>query len=74
MAKQIQNDKGFLVIQCTAAEIMKIENGALGLCDNCCGPSTYGYLPCVLGHRYYCAKCYAAWIARAVNYPEDQEF
>lgn len=74
MAKQFQNTKGFLVIQCMATEIKRIENGALGLCDNCCLPARQGFLPCVLGHRFFCEKCCSKWMARAVNYAEDKEF
>lgn len=74
MAKQIKNDKDFLVIQCTVHELLEIEPGALGICDFCNTVSLSGYIPCVLGHKYYCDKCYKEWIERAVNYPEDRMY
>lgn len=74
MAKQIKNNKNFLVIQCTVYELLKIEPGGLGICDCCGSPSLSGYIPCVLGHRYYCDKCYKEWVERAVNYPDDRVY
>lgn len=72
MAKQIKNDKNFLVIQCTVHELLEIEPGGLGICDYCDNLSFSGYIPCVLGHKYYCDKCYKEWMGRAVNYPDDR--
>lgn len=74
MARQIENDKGFLVIQCTVGELMQIEPGTMGICDYCNNADLQGYIPCVLGHKWYCNKCYHEWIQRAVNYPDDKEF
>lgn len=71
MAKQTQNEKGFLIIRCTTIELMTIEPAAMGICDSCNGGTLDGYLCCALGHRLYCEKCYTDWLKRAVRYDED---
>lgn len=74
MAKQIQNDKKFLVISCTTSELMKIEPAALGICDRCNNAALHGYLCCALGHYFYCEDCYNDWVKRATRYSEDIEY
>lgn len=74
MAKQIEAGK-FLVIECTAGELMDAVGSDVCLCDWCnhpCLPNDKGYYIAVLNH-WYCMKCYEEWLSRAVWYPEDAE-
>ena len=74
MAKQIKNDKNFLVIECSVFDLMGIEPAAMGICDRCNSASLKGYICCALGHQYYCEKCYQEWISRATRFDEDIPF
>lgn len=74
MAKQIEAGK-FLVIECTAWEMMDAVGSDICICDWCRRP----YLPndkgcyiAVLNH-WYCKKCYEEWVASAEWYPEDAD-
>lgn len=71
MAKQVLNDKGFLVISCSTSELQAIEPAALGICDRCNSAALHGYLCCALGHYFYCEDCYNDWVKRATRYTED---
>lgn len=71
MAKKIENEKGFLVIEASAREIY-IAAGGIGICDRCNSPAEVGYYIAVL-NCWYCPKCYAEWYQNAINYPEDRD-
>lgn len=72
MAKQINAGK-FLVIECTAGELMDTVGSGICICDWCGRP----YLPddkgCYIAvlNQWYCKKCYEEWFERAEWYPED---
>lgn len=74
MAKQIEAGK-FLVIECTAGELMNAVGSDICICDWCGRP----YLPSDKGCfiavlcQWYCTKCYEKWIAGAQYYPEDAD-
>lgn len=74
MAKQVEQGK-FLVIECTAGELMNAVGTDLCMCDWCnkgCLPSDKGYYIAVL-NQWYCEKCYTEWAESAVWYPEDAD-
>lgn len=74
MAKQIEAGK-FLVIECTAGELMNAVGSDICICD-CCGrpclPTDKGCYIAVL-NQWYCQECYKDWIERAAWYPEDAD-
>lgn len=55
MAKIIENEKGFKVIEITGREMLKIGNG--DMCDNCAELSETGYYVAVM-NRWFCPTCY----------------
>ena len=73
MAQIIKNEKNFKVIECTGQECREKIFGGLGICDSCCDGFEKAYYIAVL-HSCYCPQCYAGWMAKAVNYPEDHRF
>ena len=73
MAKIIESDKGFKIIQVKAVELMQTIPMALGICDYCGSASLNGFYIAVL-NSYYCPKCYEEWIKRAKHYKEDRPF
>lgn len=74
MAKQIEAGK-FLVIECTAGELMDAVGSDFCICDWCGRP----YLPADKGcyiavlNQWYCMKCYEEWFSGAEWYPEDAD-
>lgn len=74
MARRIEAGK-FLVIECTAGELMDAVQSGLCVCDFCDKPSLpneVGYYIAVL-NQWYCKKCFDSWLARARYYPEDAD-
>lgn len=74
MAKQIEAGK-FLVIECTAGELMEAVGSSFCICDSCwrsCLPSDQGRYIAVL-NQWHCKECYLYWRAHAVWYPQDAE-
>lgn len=72
MAKQIIRGK-FLLIECTAGELMNAVGSGLCICDWCGKsflPSEKGCYIAVL-NQWYCQKCFEEWIERATWYPQD---
>lgn len=72
MAKQISYGK-FLLIECTAGELMNAVGSDLCICDWCGKPflpSDKGVYIAVLNH-WYCWNCFLDWYASAKWYPED---
>lgn len=72
MAKQISYGK-FLLIECTAGELMNAVGSDLCICDWCGKPflpSDKGVYIAVLNH-WYCWNCFLEWYANAEWYPED---
>lgn len=74
MAKRIEAGK-FLVIECTARELMDAVGTDACLCDWCCrrcNPRETGYYIAVLNH-WYCGECYRSWKKSARWYPDDAD-
>ena len=72
MAKKIDFGK-FLVIECTAGELMDAVGSDICICDSCGRPnfiSDKGYYIAVL-NQWFCKKCFGEWSARARWYPGD---
>lgn len=69
MAKKVENEKGFLVIEVSSTEYIE-KIGGMAICDSCNEDSFIGYYIAVLNH-WVCPKCYQEWIERAKRYPED---
>lgn len=73
MAHQIQNQKGFLIIEMDWKDCVNITD-TWGLSD-CCGQNTSEeklYYIAVLD-QYYCKPCYDAWLSGATRYKPDLE-
>ncbi len=75
MARRIEvKDKPFLLIECTAGELMQAVGSDICICDWCGNaylPSEEGVYIAVLNH-WYCKKCYEDWTKPAVYYSEDK--
>lgn len=73
MAKQLQNNKGFLVIQMPWREYVAITD-SFGQCD-CCGEydsnMTFYYVATV--NTFFCKTCFDAWYSTAKHYKVDME-
>ena len=72
MAKQIKRGK-FLLIECTAGELMNAVGSDICICDWCARTflaSEKGVYIAVL-NQWYCQKCFEEWIERATWYPQD---
>lgn len=69
MARIIENEKGFKVIEVDSNEMLKI--GCGNICDHC-GHVHYGkgFYVAVL-NRWFCPDCYQDWCKYAVNYATD---
>lgn len=69
MAKVVENEKGFKVIEVSTIECLSW--GGFGICDNCNSVATpKGYYVAVLNHLL-CEDCYKDWCKYATYYPED---
>lgn len=66
MAKIIENEKGFKVIEIDHLEMLKIGCGTL--CDYC-GEPHYGkgYYVAIM-NSWFCPTCYENWYRNATNY------
>lgn len=74
MANRIERGK-FLIIECTAGELMDAVGSYICICDWCdkpCVPSEKGYYIAVLNH-WYCKECFEKWYSHAKWYPQDAE-
>lgn len=72
MAKQIEFGK-FLIIECTARELMNATGSVVCNCDWCANtmlPYEKGYYISVL-NQWYCEDCFNEWKETATWYPED---
>lgn len=72
MARKIEAGK-FLVIECTAGELMNAVGSSYVICDDCCKPclpSEKGYYIAVL-NQWFCKESYERWLGGARWYPED---
>lgn len=69
MAKIIENEKGFKVIEIDYLEMLKI--GCGNICDHC-GEPHYGkgYYVAVM-NRWLCPTCYENWYLFATNYATE---
>ena len=71
MAKQITRGK-FLLIECTAGELMNAVGSDICICDWCGRP----YLPSDKGvyiavhNHWYCKECFYEWAAQATCIPK----
>lgn len=75
MAKIVENEKGFRVIEVSRTELVEKlgYQGAVGICDFCNRSSSVGYLICVL-NSWYCPDCYKRYISNAKRYAEDVDY
>lgn len=75
MAKKVENNKGFLVLEINREEMMdKLSKyGCLGICDNCNNMPATGYYVAVL-NRWLCKGCYDKFVRTVDRYPEDIPF
>lgn len=66
MAKVIENEKGFKVIEVSAKEMILIDN--FNICDRC-GTQHFGngYYVAAL-NRWFCPGCYEEWYRNATNF------
>ena len=72
MAKIIENDKNFKVIQFSYVEMMRLTGNVCPVCDRCLDRKvSKGYYIAVL-NQWFCPKCYKKWLKRAVKHPEDE--
>lgn len=71
MAKQIKNNKGFLVIKMSYQEYAVITD-TFARCDLCGDETTDGYyIPMI--KQWYCQECYELWNRTAVHYKVDED-
>ena len=69
MAKIIENEKGFKVIEIDYLEMLKI--GCGNICDHCGEPHYgMGYYVAVM-NRWLCPTCYENWYLFATNYATE---
>ncbi len=68
MAKVIQSEKGFKLIEVSWLEI--VELGGLGICDSCGKTAGTGVYIAVL-NSWYCKECFEKWHKRAKHYAQD---
>lgn len=69
MAKKVENEKGFLVLEVSHIECIT-RLGGYGICDSCNKASEKGYYVAVLNH-WMCPDCYNKWINRATRHKDD---
>ena len=76
MAKIIENEKGFRLIEIGSEEMREIHPEMKGadwfpICDTCArGGLEKGVYVAVL-NRWLCPKCYEEWYSAGVRYPGD---
>lgn len=76
MAKIIENEKGFRVIEITSDEMRRIYPEMRNvdwfpICDSCGRNGLKkGYYVAVL-NQWFCPKCYQRWYSGAIRQPED---
>ncbi len=74
MAKKIERGK-FLLIECTAGELMAVVCSDFVVCDHCdkqCLPSEEGVYIAAL-NQWFCKECFEEWVRESLWYPEDAE-
>lgn len=69
MAKQVKNDKGFLVIKTSLAELLPLTDD-FGACCLCGNTEDTVYMIAAI-NEYYCETCYKAWYDSATRYKSD---
>lgn len=70
MAEQINNDKGFFVLETSQAEIVSAHPLNRGICDRCNKSSFKGYYVAVMNY-WMCPNCYEAWNKESIRYSSD---
>lgn len=81
MAKIINHEKGFKIIELSPEEALKHAGFGIGIklvCDNCNNPFFIDdklklYYIAVL-NMVFCKDCYEKWINNATYYPEDAAY
>lgn len=71
MAKIINSDKGFKLIECSMSETLKF--GGMGICDYCGSASFSGVVISVL-NSWYCTRCFEEWHTRSIRHKEDEPY
>ena len=75
MAKQLTSWGKFLLIECTAGELMNAVGSDICICDWCSKsflPSDRGVYIAVL-NQWHCWNCFLNWFAHAEYYPQDAD-
>ena len=72
MAKIIENEKGFKVIEASRADMRNVY-GQLPVCDRCGHSANNGFLVSVL-NQWFCATCYGNWMQHAMKYKHDNPY
>lgn len=75
MAKVIKTEKPFLIIECTAGELMRAVGTQRCICDWCareCATTEKGCYIAVL-NQWFCSGCFRQWLETAHYYPEDAD-
>lgn len=72
MAKVIENEKGFKVIEISLSECAN-KLGGLGICDSC-NNAAFNHKYIAVLNSCYCNKCYEDFETNATYYPEDSKF
>ena len=76
MAKIIENEKGFRLIEISAEEMREIHpemkgEGWFPICDSCGRSGLKKGIYIAVLNRWFCPKCYEKWYSSAVRYPGD---
>lgn len=69
MAKKVENEKGFLIIEMTIQEAVACLD-CFGECNLCGDSVESGYYVAVID-QFYCETCYRAFIGGASRYRSD---
>lgn len=72
MAKIVNSDKGFKIIEFSSEEMSILTGNPTPICDDCNEEAEQGYYIAVL-NQWFCRKCADEWHKIAEYYPEDSE-
>lgn len=76
MAKIVENEKGFRLIEISSEEMREIHPEMKGedwfpICDSCGRSGLKKGIYIAVLNRWLCPKCYEKWYSAAVRYPGD---
>ncbi len=75
MAKILKMEKPFLLIECTAGEMMDATGSRFCICDWCDKPFLPSNKGCYIAvlNQWYCEECFEERIEAMEYYPEDAD-